>query len=440
MDKESKSRLSYQQGFGNYFESEAIKNTLIKGRNSPQKVPHGLYAEQISGTAFTAPRHLNSHSWLYRIRPSVIHSDFTLTKHSHLSGTPFETSHTPPTQMRWDPMPYPNIPSHFIASLMTVAGNGSIEMQQGSAIHLYCATDSMRDEFFYNADGEFLIVPQEGGLLFKTELGDLAVKPGEIIVIPRGIKFQVILLQEQARGYICENFGAAFRLPELGIIGANGLANPRDFQSPVAAFEQREGDFTLLAKFQGQLWKSQIKHSPLDVVSWHGTYAPYKYDLSLFNTVNTVSFDHPDPSIFTVLTSSSHSPGVANVDFVIFPPRWMVANETFRAPYYHRNIMSEYMGLIHGSYDAKDSGFIPGGSSLHNCMSAHGPDNTAYQKAISHSLQPEYYDNTLAFMFESRQVWRLTAHAYHADFRQQNYLDCWQELKPNFVPLIQECE
>lgn len=429
----TKQRL-YQQGFGNHFESEALSGALVKGRNSPQKVPYGLYAEQLSGAAFTMPRHANLRSWLYRIRPSVLHGEFVKVAQQTFNGGPFDLTHTPPTQMRWHPMPYPKKSCNFIEGLVTMAGNGSIEMQIGAAIHLYCATRSMQDEFFYNADGDFLIVPQEGELCFKTELGVIEAKPGEIVVIPRGIKFQVQLLQEKARGYICENFGLPFRLPELGVIGSNGLANARDFQIPVAAFDHQEGHFKLLTKFQGQLWETEIRHSPLDVVAWHGTYAPYKYDLSLFNTVNTVSFDHLDPSIFTVLSSPSPIPHVANVDFVIFPPRWMVADNTFRPPYYHRNIMSEFMGLIFGQYDAKETGFLPGGSCLHNCMTAHGPDASAYEQAINKILQPEYYTNTLAFMFESRQVWRLTSFAYNADFRQANYLDCWKGLQANFQP------
>ncbi|OGT44326.1 MAG: homogentisate 1,2-dioxygenase [Gammaproteobacteria bacterium RIFCSPHIGHO2_12_FULL_37_34] len=424
--------LPYLSGFANHFESEAIPGALIKHRNSPQNVPYGLYAEQLSGSAFTLKRHLNLHSWLYRIRPSVKHGEFVALPHANLHGTPFDSAYTPPTQMRWDPMPYPAVPCHFVDSLTTFAGHGSIDMHTGAAIHLYAATISMQNEFFYNADGDFLIVPQEGPLQFKTEFGCMDVQPGEIAVIPRGIIFQVRLFEKKARGYICENFGMPFRLPELGMIGSNGLAHPRDFQIPVAAFEEIQGDFNLLAKFQGQLWQASIPCSPLDVVAWHGTYTPYKYDLSLFNTINSVSFDHPDPSIFTVLHSPSAIPGIANVDFVIFPPRWMVANDTFRPPYYHRNIMSEYMGLIRGTYDAKETGFIPGGSSLHNCMAAHGPDANAYYKAISAKLQPEYYDHTLAFMFESQHAWRLAPFAYHADFRQKNYLDCWQELQSRF--------
>jgi homogentisate 1,2-dioxygenase len=418
--------VSYLNGFNNYFQSEAVSGVLVPGRNSPQRVPHGLYAEQLSGSPFTALRHENLYSWLYRIRPSVLHGEFNLFSQANLSNPPFNQVPTPPTQMRWEAMPYPEKKCDFVEGLFTLAGN------EGAAIHLYAINASMQDCYFYNADGDFLLVPQEGDLQLNTELGCLEIKPGEIAVIPRGIKYQVILCSERARGYICENFGLPFRLPELGIIGANGLANPRDFQTPVAYFEELTGDFELIAKFQGQLWSASIAHSPLDVVAWHGSYVPYKYDLSLFNTINTVSFDHPDPSIFTVLTAPSAIPSMANVDFVIFPPRWMVAQETFRPPYYHRNRMSEYMGLIYGAYDAKKTGFVPGGGSLHNCMSAHGPDYAAFVKATTTELKPEYYDNTLAFMFESRQVWRLAPQGLDAAFQQQDYLNCWQGLKSNF--------
>jgi homogentisate 1,2-dioxygenase len=424
--------LTYLHGLHHHFETEAEKGALPISRNSPQKIPYGLYAEQINGTAFTVPRHQNLFSWLYRIRPSVVHGEFSPYKQDNFLPPPADASYTPPTQMRWDPSPYPAKPTDFIDSLVTFAGNGSIESFSGAAIHLYCATKSMDKNYFYNADGDFLIVPQEGALLFNTEMGKLHVAPGEIIVIPRGIKYQVELAEGKARGYVLENFGAPFRLPELGVIGANGLANPRDFKSPVASYENTEGNFTIIAKFQGKLWCTAIPHSPLDVVAWHGNYAPYKYDLSKFNTINTVSFDHPDPSIFTVLTSPTMSPGTANIDFVIFPSRWMVATDTFRPPYFHRNIMSEYMGLIRGKYDAKETGFVPGGSSLHNCMSAHGPDAEAYQKATRAALKPEYYDDTLAFMFECQQVWRLTSTALHSPQRQKDYQSCWSGLSANF--------
>lgn len=427
------SELQYATGFGNHIESEAVAGALPAGQNAPQQVPFGLYAEQLSGTAFTASRHQNLRSWLYRIRPSVLHSDFRPVEQLYLSGTPFTTEYTPPTQMRWDPLPYPETPQDFIQGLFTVGGNGDISSQQGAAIHLYCVTASMTNRFFYNSDGDFLIVPQEGRLRFKTEFGLLDVSPGEIVVIQRGIKYQVELLGEHARGYICENYGSPFKLPDLGVIGANGLANPRDFKIPTAAYSDNETPCELFTKFLGRLYAANLEHSPLDVVAWHGNYVPYKYDLALFNTINTVSYDHPDPSIFTVLTSASSYQGIANVDFVIFPPRWMVAENSFRPPYYHRNIMSEFMGLIYGNYDAKETGFVPGGASLHNCMSAHGPDANAHHKAVTASLQPEYYANTLAFMFESRQVWQLTPWAYQSIQRQQDYLDCWKGLKKSEI-------
>ncbi|MBS0357673.1 MAG: homogentisate 1,2-dioxygenase [Proteobacteria bacterium] len=423
--------LQYLSGFGNHFSTEAISGALPKGQNSPQKVPYDLYAEQLSGSAFTAPRHHNLKCWLYRIRPSVLHHEFkpfTADKYFTID------IHHPvaPNQLRWDPIPFPKKSLNFIDGLTTFAVNGDLRLRQGAAIHLYSMNASMKDTFFYNADGEFLIVPQEGELRFKTECGILDVTPSDIIVIPRGIKFQVELRSKQARGYICENYGSPFRLPELGVIGANGLANTRDFQYPTAWYEKKSGDYQLIAKFHGSLWQAKIKHSPLDVVAWHGNYAPYKYSLKLFNTINTVSFDHIDPSIFTVLTSPSNTPGVANVDFVIFPERWMVAEHTFRPPYFHRNMMSEFMGLIYGPYDAKEEGFLPGGCSLHNCMSAHGPDKEAYEKAVNNPLKPARYDGNLAIMFESSLVWQPTAFAWNANFRQKNYLESWQGLEAKF--------
>lgn len=425
--------LKYQTGFGNYFQTEAIKGALPKFQNSPQKVPLGLYAEQLSGSAFTVARHANLHAWLYRILPSVLHRDFIPLKHQHFGHLAQDQSSLPPTQMRWSPLPYPTKETDFIDGLVTMARNGNLSLLTGAAIHLYAINSSMVDRFFYNADGDLLVVLQEGELRFKTEMGWLEAKPGEIVVIQRGIKFQVELLQDKARGYICENYGLPMRLPDLGVIGANGLASARDFQIPAARYEEKAGSLKLVAKFQDHLWQAEIDHSPLNVVAWHGNYAPYKYDLRHFNTINSVSFDHPDPSIFTVLTSPSVVSGVANLDFVIFPDRWMVAEDTFRPPYYHRNIMNEFMGLIYGTYDAKETGFVPGGCSLHNCMSAHGPDADAHQKAVQAKLKPEYYSGTLAFMFESCYVWQPTQFALQAKFRQQDYLDCWQGLKVNFM-------
>ena len=345
--------MNYQTGYGNEFSTEALAGVLPVGQNSPQRVKHGLYAEQFSGSSFTVPRAMQKRSWLYRIRPSVLHEPFAPLDARLLRGSPFDEVATPPNQLRWDPLPIPNEPADFIDGLVTIAGNGDSMQNTGVGIHIYAINRSMAGRFFYDADGELLFVPERGALKLQTELGNIDVKPGEIAVIPRGTKFRVELIDNDARGYLCENFGLPFRLPDLGPIGSNGLSNPRDCLTPVAAFEDQDGDFELVAKFGGRLWTARIDHSPLDVVAWHGNYAPYKYDLAHFNAIGTVSFDHPDPSIFTVLTSPSETTGVANCDFVIFPPRWMVAEHTFRPPYFHRNVMNEYMGLIKGTYDAK---------------------------------------------------------------------------------------
>ncbi|HEY9682623.1 MAG TPA: homogentisate 1,2-dioxygenase [Oculatellaceae cyanobacterium] len=433
-NEKATTELKYQSGFGNQFASEALPGALPEGQNSPQRVPYGLYAEQLSGSSFTSLRHENLRSWLYRIRPSVAHSRFKKIDAHLFKGRPSENSTASPEQMRWDPLPYPKDKIDFVGGLTTIAANGNAASCRGSAVHIYAINKSMEDSFFYDADGEMLIVPEYGSLEFRTELGDLHVHSGEIIVIPRGVRFQVNILQDKARGYVCENFGLPFRLPTLGVIGSNGLANPRDFWAPVAKYEDQAGKFKLLAKFDDHLFESELRHSPLNVVAWHGNYAPYKYDLSRFQTVNSVSFDHSDPSIFTVLTSPSEIPGVANVDFAIFPPRWLVADHTFRPPYYHRNIMSEFMGLIKGVYDAKQDGFIPGGSSLHNCMSAHGPDSTTFSRASEVELKPVYMDNTLAFMFESSLIYKPTEFASSSKILQDNYLSCWQELDSHFSP------
>ena len=423
----------YQSGFGNECASEAIAGTLPQGRNSPQVVAHGLYAEQVSGTAFTAPRHQNRRSWLYRIRPAAMHGTFALLEHDGFHND-FDTGPVTPDQLRWNPLPLPDAPTDFIDGLLTVAGNGAASAGVGIGIHLYAANRDMQGRFFYDADGELLIVPQQGRLHIETELGVLDVEPQEIAVIPRGIRFRVALPDGEARGYVCENFGAFMRLPDLGPIGSNGLANPRDFLTPNAAFEDLEGSFELIAKFQGHLWRADIGHSPLDVVGWHGNHAPYKYDLRTFNTIGSISYDHPDPSIFLVLTSPSDSPGVGNMDFVIFPPRVLVARDTFRPPWFHRNIASEFMGLVHGVYDAKADGFAPGGCSLHNCMTGHGPDAATFDKAsAADTSKPDYVDGTMAFMFESRSVIRPTRQALDAAHRQRDYQACWAGLRKHFV-------
>lgn len=428
------SEFQYIHGFGNEHETEAVPGALPRGRFNPQTPPLGLYTEQLSTTAFTAPRHQNRRTWLYRIRPSVAQGDYQPIDCGLLRSAPLSEALPLPNLMRWDALPISDQPTDFINGLTTLAVNGDLKQQIGSAIHLYRANQDMENRFFCNADGELLVVPQQGALLARTEMGNLHINPGEILVVPRGIKFQICLPDGQVRGYICENYGAPLTLPERGPVGANGYANDRDFQYPVASYEDIDDTFELVTQFSGSLFTCQLDHSPLDVVAWVGTSAPCKYDLSRFNVINTVSYDHPDPSIFTVLTSQSDTPGTANIDFVIFPPRWMVAEDTFRPPWYHRNVMSEFMGLIHGIYDAKEEGFVPGGASLHNCMTPHGPEASVFNKATSAELKPQRYENTLAFMFESRYAYSPTDFALKTEARQKDYIDCWSGLQKQFTP------
>jgi len=421
----------YLSGFGNEFATEALPGALPQHRNSPQQVAYGLYAEQLSGTAFTAPRSHNRRSWLYRIRPAAVHGSFVPLEAPRLVSR-FDNA-APPNQLRWSPLPMPTVPTDFIDGWVTMAGNGSAEAMTGCAVHLYAANQSMAGRYFYNADAELLIVPQLGRLRLATELGVLDVEPQEIAVIPRGVRFQVTLPDGEARGYLCENFGALLQLPDMGPIGSNGLANPRDFLTPTAHYEDLEGDFELVTKFGGRLWRAPIGHSPLDVVAWHGNYAPYKYDLRHFNAIGSISYDHPDPSIFLVLQAPSDTPGVDTLDFVIFPPRWLVAEDTFRPPWFHRNVASEFMGLIHGAYDAKADGFVPGGSSVHNCMSGHGPDAATFDRASSaDTRQPHKVGDTMAFMFETRNVLVPTEQALASPQLQGDYQACWAGITKRF--------
>jgi homogentisate 1,2-dioxygenase len=424
----------YQSGFGNHFSSEALPGALPQGRNSPQQPAYGLYAEQFSGTAFTAPRHANRRSWLYRIRPASVHGRFERGGDGRLTSC-FAEMTPAPNQLRWSPPPLPEEPTDFVAGLATLGGNGSPDQHSGCGIHWYVANRSMQERFFYDADGELLIVPQLGALRIATELGLIDVQPLEVAVIPRGLRFRIELRDGAARGYVCENFGAPLRLPDLGPIGSNGLANPRDFETPVAWYEDREGHFELVAKFAGHLWSARLDHSPLDVVAWHGNHAPYKYDLRRFNSIGSISYDHPDPSIFLVLQSLSDTPGVDALDFVIFPPRWLVMENTFRPPWFHRNVASEFMGLIEGVYDAKAEGFAPGGASLHNCMSGHGPDAATYEKARrADTSKPAHITDTMAFMFETRTLIRPTRYALETPLLQADYAQVWRGLKKHFAP------
>jgi homogentisate 1,2-dioxygenase len=423
-----------QFGFGNHFASEAVPGALPSGQNSPQRVPFGLYAELLSGSAFTAPRAENRRTWTYRLRPSAASAPFREIDAGLVRNAPSHDTIPTPNRLRWDPLPAPAAAVDFIDGLATLVVNGDPALQLGTAVHLYAANRSMSGRAFADADGELLLVPAGGAIRVVTELGVLDLRPGLIGVIPRGVKFRVELLDGFAHGYICENHGQPFRLPELGPIGSNGLANARDFGAPTAAFEDDDTPTEIVLKFGGRLWSSQLERSPFDVVAWHGNNVPYCYDLARFNVIGSISFDHPDPSIYTVLTAPSDTPGTANVDFVVFAPRWLVAEHTFRPPWFHRNFMNEYMGLISGTYDAKAEGFVPGGSSLHNCMAGHGPDLATYERAIAADLAPHKIEDSLAFMFESRYVFVPTAFARATPALQSAYDDCWAGFPKGELP------
>jgi homogentisate 1,2-dioxygenase len=414
--------LRYMTGFGGHFESEAVTGALPYGRNSPQRPPFGLYTEQLSGSAFTAPRHENRRSWLYRMRPSADHRPFVRYEGAPLFAPGTIKEPLAPNRLRWDPPHDLPEDADFIDGVATMLANRDPSDLEGVAVHLYRAGKSMTRRAFVDADGELLIIPQSGTLHVVTELGRIDVAPGSVALVPRGVKFRVEV-DGESRGYLAENHGLPFRLPELGPIGANGLANARDFEVPVAGFEDKDEPTEIVQKSLGSLWTTTLDHSPFDVVAWHGNYVPWRYELSRFNVMGTVSFDHPDPSIFTALTSPSNVPGRANADFVIFPPRWMVAEDTFRPPWFHRNVMSEAMGLIHGAYDAKAEGFVPGGLSLHNLMSGHGPDVESWRKASEAELKPSKIEGTMAFMVETCWPYRPTKWALER--AQPDYEEAW---------------
>ncbi|KAL5697945.1 homogentisate 1,2-dioxygenase [Ranunculus cassubicifolius] len=431
-------KLQYQPGFGNNFSSEALPGSLPQGQNSPLLCPYGLYAEQLSGTSFTTPRINNRRSWLYRIKPSVTHEPFKprVPRHMKLISEFDKTnSSATPNQLRWKPEEVPDTPTDFVDGLYTMCGAGSSYLRHGYAIHMYTANKSMENCAFCNADGDFLVVPQQGRLWITTECGKLQVSPGEIVVLPQGFRFSVDLPDGPSSGYVAEIFGTHFQLPDLGPIGANGLAASRDFLVPVACFVQDpHPGYTIVQKFGGELFSAIQDFSPFNVVAWHGNYVPYKYDLSKFCPYNTVLIDHGDPSINTVLTAPTEKPGVALLDLVIFPPRWVVAEHTFRPPYYHRNCMSEFMGIIHGKYEARIDGFVPGGASLHSCMSAHGPDRNTYEGTLrrGNDVGPVKITDTMAFMFESSLIPRVSQWALESPQMDHDYYQCWIGLKSHF--------
>ena len=425
--------LDYLTGFGNQHESEAVEGALPKGQFSPQQPPLGLFPEQFSTSAFTQPRSDNRRTWLYRIAPSVMQGDYQpLSRHSganRLRSAPDAATTLGPQPLRWLPFTDLADADDFLSNLATLTVAGDAQAKQGGAVHLFRCAQPMTDTYCCNADGELLFMPHTGSLKLRTECGVLIVGVGEIAVVPAGMRFAADPMDPSpCSGYVCENYGAPFTLAERGPVGANGYANERDFLYPCAQFEDRTGDFALVTKFAGGLYRCELSRSPLNVVAWAGNSAPYKYDLALFNVMGSVSYDHPDPSIYTVLTSPTEIAGLANLDFVIFPPRWQVAEHTFRPPWYHRNCMSECMGLVRGSYDAKAEGFLPGGVSLHNAFTPHGPDVPTFDQATNAELVPTHTGDGLAFMLESRLPYSASDWALSAPERDHDYTDCWRGL------------
>jgi homogentisate 1,2-dioxygenase len=415
-------KFRYQSGFGNEFASEAVPGALPVGQNSPQRPPLGLYSELISGTTFTAPRAYNRRSYVFRARPSTNPVPFEPLDSGSFKTPPLEIPPYPGA-LRWGPFEQVDLPKDFIEGLTTVCGNGSPQSQTGMAVHVYCANLSMTARAFSSADGEMLIIPQKGALRITTELGVIAAAPGEFVLLPKGLKFRVDLPDGTARGFVCENFGRPFVLPELGLMGSHGNANAIDFQVPVAAFEDGDRPTQIIHKYCGALWSAHLPHSPFDVVAWRGNYYPCKYDMRCFNTMGSLSWDHPDPAIFCALTSPSDEVMGANVDLLILPPRWVVADHSFRPPGFHRSAAAEFLGLIEGSHESRASGFPPGSMSLHNNWTAHGPDVGTVEAAQAADLKPQKIEDTLVFMLETRFPFQHSAAAMRAPNRQ---LDCAQ--------------
>lgn len=416
--------------------TEAIEGALPIAQSTPQRPPYGLYTEKISGSAFQAARHDNQQTWLYRIIPSASHQPFDLkpSNDDERSGNfnAYGELVYVPTQSRWDPFDLDH-KSDWTHSMHLLCAAGDVATKSGMGYFIYTAGQSMDlKSAFSSTDGELLIIPQTGVLDIKTELGNLLVRPLEVCVIPRGIKYNVSLPEGPARGYALELHQGVFTLPNLGPLGSFGCANTRDFQIPVAAYDDdtENSEYKIINKFNGRLYETVQDHSPFDVVSWHGTYFPYKYDLGRFMLVGSISYDHPDPSIFTLLTSSE---GVAEI--AIFPPRWLVMENTFRPPWFHRNTMAELMGLIQGEYDARqDGGFRPGGVSLHNTMAGHGPDSVTHARASEVDLVPQRVgEGSMAFVIETPLILGLSQWAWTSEKRQGDYsAKTWLGLKSYF--------
>ncbi|KAI9822498.1 MAG: hypothetical protein M1827_000217 [Pycnora praestabilis] len=429
----------YQSGFGNTFESEAVPGTLPQGQNSPRNVRFGLYAEQMTASAFVAPRHLNRKAWLYRARPAVAHQGFDDLPDNEDTESNFmpinPRVHLCAQQLAWLPFDIPSGDDiNFVEGIKTIAGSGEPTLREGIATHMYMANKSMNKQTYTNSDGDYLICPQQGSLDIQTEFGPLFVQPGEIVVLQRGQRFSVKLPDGPSRGYILEIWGSNFELPELGPLGANGLANARDFLHPTAKYEVTKHDsWQCIYKLGGKYFKSKQEHSPFDVVAWHGNYVPYKYDLTKFVNVGSISVDHIDPSIFCVLTARSRDPAAPLADFLIFSPRWDVASHTYRPPYYHRNVASEFMGLLYGGYGGRSDEFAPGGASYECGMVPHGVAYEEFKEATAEAPpEMQISKGAVAVMFESSRPFTITDYAWNSSKKHEHDPKMWDDLVDNF--------
>jgi homogentisate 1,2-dioxygenase len=423
-------------GFCNFHESETLPGALPVDQNSPRSSPYGLYAEQLNATGFVAPREANRRSWMYRIRPSAEQGPLAPLAHERLrgdfSGEPVEAN-----LAGWGPLPFPASPTDFVDGLATLGGAGSPSSRRGYAVHLYAANRGMEDRCFSDADGDLLLLPEEGSLTLLTELGVLQVHPGQLALVPRGVRFSVLLGGSRARGYVGESFGRPFSLPERGPVGANGLADARHFRGPVARHEERLcPGYRVTVKLGGALFEATQDHSPFDVVAWHGNHFPTVYDLAAFSPAGNARVDHIDPSIHTVLTSPLDEAGANGLDLVVFTPRWDATEHTFRPPYFHRNVATELNGIIREVASA-GSPFARGCCFLTPSFTPHGVLATGVERTLA--LDDERADqarrsadSSLWFQFESTLPFSPTAWARTAPNRVDDWPLVWGAYRRHF--------
>ncbi|KAH9884385.1 homogentisate 1,2-dioxygenase [Xylariomycetidae sp. FL2044] len=434
----------YQIGFGNRFATEAIPGVLPQACNTPQRCKYDLISEQLNGTPFISPRATLLHAWFYRIHPSVKHRPLKrLPKNEDLEAvfSPLNPDvEFTPQDLGWDKFPHPKGADavdmiDFIDGLKTIGGHGDPTLKEGLAVHMYMANTSMPNRAFCNNDGDMLIIPQEGRLDIQTEFGRLMVRPGELVVVQAGMRFTVGLPDGPSRGYIQEIFGSHYELPELGPVGSNGMAQPRDFEIPVASFDVDLSPWTVVVKLAGALFAYEQDHTPYDVVGWHGNYAPYKYAMEKFISSATVDRDQSDPSIYCVLTARSKIPGVSLSDFLVFTPKWCSTRNTFRPPYYHRNVATEIMGMPYGTWHGSATMLEPGGLTYEPSYMPHGESYERWKEATGADLQPARVgEGAMAFMMHISGHVSLTQYALQrCTTLQPIQADMWQDFKGGFL-------